>query len=297
MDNQFSHKLPDEMIHATLCGGQARLLLCRTTGVAGRAARIHHPSSTACAALSRLMTGTLMLSVMMKNPTDSVTVTIAGDGPVGKLTAVGMGNAVKVTAEYPQADVPPRADGHLDVGALVGHHGRLSVVKDLGMDRPYIGQVNLISGEIAEDFAQYYTASEQVSSLVALGARVYDGMPLSSGGLLIQALPGCSEETLQQLELRSMLFSDISYELADQSLDDLLSMWFDGLEPAVVKREPVEYRCDCSRERMARALAALGRDELENILHTDGFATLTCHFCRTARVFSEDEIKKLLEDS
>ena len=246
--------------------------------------------------MSRLMTGTLMLSVTMKNPTDSVTVTVAGNGPIGKLTAVGSQNTVKVTAEYPQADVPPRADGHLAVGALVGSSGRMSVVKDLGMDRPYVGQVNLVSGEIAEDFAQYYTVSEQVPSLVALGARVYDGEPLSTGGILVQALPGCTESLLQQLELRSMLFTDISHELAETDLSALIDAWFDGLQPVIVKKEPLCYRCDCSRERMLRALAALGRDELTDILNTDGFATLTCHFCRTARVFSEDEIRKLLED-
>ena len=173
----------------------------------------------------------------------------------------------------------------------------MSVVKDLGMDRPYVGQVNLISGEIAEDFAQYYTVSEQVPSLVALGARVYDGTPLSSGGILIQTMPGCTEETLSQLELRSMLFADISHELADQSLDRLTELWFDGLSPVVVKREPLMYRCDCSRERMLRALAAVGRDELEDILNKDGYATLTCHFCRKARVFSEEDIRRLLEDA
>ena len=287
----------DEMLHITLAGGQARALLCRTTQLSAEAARIHHPSNTACAAMSRLMSGTLMLSAVMKNPTDSVTVTVAGNGPIGKMTAVGMQNAVKVTAEYPQEDVPLRADGHLDVGGLVGRHGRMSVVKDLGMDRPYVGQVNLISGEIAEDFAQYYTVSEQVPSLVALGARVYDGTPLSSGGILIQTMPGCTEETLSQLELRSMLFADISHELADQSLDRLTELWFDGLSPVIVKREPLMYRCDCSRERMLRALAAVGRDELEDILNKDGYATLTCHFCRKARVFSEEDIRRLLEDA
>ena len=288
---------PDEMLHLTLKSGQARVLLCRTRALSEKAAHIHHPSNTACAAMSRLMTGTLMLSVMMKNERDSVTVTLAGDGPAGKLTAVGMQNRVKVTADYPQADVPPRTDGHLDVGGLVGHHGRLSVVKDLGLDRPYVGQVNLVSGEIAEDFAQYYAVSEQVDSLVALGARVYDGLPLSAGGILIQALPGCSEELLQQLELRSMLFSDISYELAERSLDELVSLWFDGLDPVLEKREPLEYRCNCSRERMSKALIALGREELEDILKTDGYATLTCHFCRTSRIFTEEDIRRFLEEA
>ena len=286
----------DEMLRLTLMDGQARVLLCRTTRLSQKMASIHIPSDTACAALSRLMSGTLMLSVMMKGEEDSVTVTVAGDGPIGKMTAVGRGGDVKVTADYPQQEVPRRADGHLDVGTLVGHHGRLSVIKDIGLKEPYIGQVNLVSGELGEDFAQYYTVSEQTPSLVALGARVSDGMPLSTGGILVQAMPGCEEETLNQLELRSMLFADISRELAENDLIDLANAWFDGLEPRLEGRQELHYRCDCSRERMERALAALGREELTDILHTDGFATLTCHFCRTSRVFDENDLRRLLEE-
>ncbi len=286
----------DEMLRLTLMDGQARVLLCRTTRLSQKMASIHIPSDTACAALSRLMSGTLMLSVMMKGEEDSVTVTVAGDGPIGKMTAVGRGGDVKVTADYPQQEVPRRADGHLDVGTLVGHHGRLSVIKDIGLKEPYIGQVNLVSGELGEDFAQYYTVSEQTPSLVALGARVSDGMPLSTGGILVQAMPGCEEETLNQLELRSMLFADISRELAENDLMDLANAWFDGLEPRLEGRQELNYRCDCSRERMERALAALGREELTDILNTDGYATLTCHFCRTSRVFDENDLRRLLEE-
>ena len=286
----------DEMLRLTLMDGQARVLLCRTTRLSQKMASIHIPSDTACAALSRLMSGTLMLSVMMKGEEDSVTVTVAGNGPIGKMTAVGRGGDVKVTADYPQQEVPRRADGHLDVGTLVGHHGRLSVIKDIGLKEPYIGQVNLVSGELGEDFAQYYTVSEQTPSLVALGARVSDGMPLSTGGILVQAMPGCEEETLNQLELRSMLFADISRELAENDLMDLANAWFDGLEPCLEGRQELNYRCDCSRERMERALAALGREELTDILHTDGYATLTCHFCRTSRVFDENDLRRLLEE-
>ena len=284
----------DEMLRLTLMDGEARVLLCRTTRLSQKMASIHIPSDTACAALSRLMSGTLMLSVMMKGEEDSVTVTVAGDGPIGKMTAVGRGGDVKVTAEYPQQEVPRRADGHLDVGALVGRHGRMSVIKDIGLKEPYIGQVNLISGELGEDFAQYYTASEQTPSLVALGARVSGGTPLSTGGILVQAMPGCTEETLNQLELRSMLFADISRELAENDLMDLANAWFDGLSPRLEGRQELHYRCDCARERMEKALAALGREELTDILRTDGYATLTCHFCRTARVFDENDLKRLL---
>lgn len=285
----------DEMLHMTLMGGQARVLLCRTTALSAEAARIHQPSDTGCAALSRLMSGTLMLGVMMKGENESVTVTVAGDGPIGKMTAVAHGGNVKVTAEYPQADVEKRKDGHLNVGGLVGHKGRLTVIKDLGMKEPYIGQVNLISGELGEDFAEYFTASEQTPSLVALGARVSGGVPLSTGGILIQAMPGCEEKTLEQLEVRSMLFADISRELAENDLESLARGWLDGLEPALIERQALSYRCDCSREKMERALVALGENELTDMIENDHHATLTCHFCRVAQEFSENDLRTLLE--
>ncbi len=293
-----AYKMPaDEMLHMTLMDGQARVLLCRTTALSQAAADIHQPSDTACAALSRLMSAALMLSVMMKGDKDSVTVTVAGNGPIGKMTAVAHGTHVKVTADNPQADVPKRADGHLDVGALVGHQGRLTVIKDLGLKEPYIGQVNLISGELGEDFAQYFTASEQTPSLVALGARVNGGLLLSTGGLLIQAMPGCSEELLNQLDVRSMLFADISRELAENDLEELAEGWFDGLDLKVIQKQPLAYVCDCSREKMARALVLLGRDELKDIIEHDHHTALTCRFCRTSQIFSEEELRRLLEEA
>ena len=199
MDENFAVlNLPDEMLHISLKEGQARVLLCRTTAMARRAAEIHRPSSTALAAMSRLMTATAMLGVMMKEPDASVTVTVAGDGPAGKLTAVAHGPHVKAAMAHPEADLPLKADGHLDVGGLVGHHGRLTVIKDLGLKEPYIGQCALVSGELGEDFAQYFTVSEQQPSLVALGALVHEGYCLSAGGVLVQAMPSAVYHILIQ---------------------------------------------------------------------------------------------------
>ena len=285
--------LPDEMLHITLIGGQAKVLLCRTTAMARKAAEIHCPSSTALAAMSRTMTATAMLGVMMKD--DSVTVTVAGDGPIGKITAVAHGGKVKISAHHPEADLPLKKDGHLDVGGLVGHHGRLTVIKDLGLKEPYIGQSQLVSGELGEDFAQYFTVSEQQPSLVALGCLVHDRYCLSAGGVLVQAMPGCSEELLEQLEIRSVFFSAISREVADVPLEDLAKAWFDGLEMQILEREPVCYQCDCSRDKMEKALIALGRSELQQLIDEDGHAELTCHFCRTAHQFSRQDLTELLE--
>ncbi len=287
--------LPDEMLHMTLMGGQAKVLLCRTTAMARKAAEIHCPSSTALAAMSRTMTATAMLGVMMKDESASVTVTVAGDGPIGKITAVAHGGNVKISAHHPEADVPLKKDGHLDVGGLVGRHGRLTVIKDLGLKEPYIGQTQLVSGELGEDFAQYFTVSEQQPSLVALGCLVHERYCLSAGGVLVQAMPGCEEELLEQLELRSVFFSAISREVADVALEDLAKAWFDGLDMKILSREAVAYRCDCSRDKMEKALIAMGGRDLRQLIDEDGQAELTCHFCRAVHHFTKQDLTELLE--
>ena len=191
--------------------------------------------------------------------------------------------------------MPLKKDGHLDVGGLVGRHGRLTVIKDLGLKEPYIGQSPLVSGELGEDFARYFTVSEQQPSLVALGCLAHEGNCLSAGGVLVQAMPGCSEETLEQLEMRSVFFTAISREVADVALEDLANAWFDGLDMRLLSREPVCFQCDCSREKMERALIAMGRSELRQLINEDGQAELTCHFCRTAHRFNRQELTDLME--
>ena len=294
MPNQSPVDLPDEMLHLSLCHGQVRVLICRTTALSREMALIHQPSPVALAACSRIMSGTLMLSVMMKSADDSVTVTVNGDGPAERIVCVGHGTEVKIAPTHPEIDLPLRKDGHLDVGSYIGHHGRLSVIKDLGLREPYCGQISLVSGEIGEDFAHYYTVSEQKPSIVALGALVSNGFCVSAGGVLVQPLPGCSEEILDQLEIRSMLFSSISREVADRTLDSLYTAWFDGLDPILLKRESIRWRCDCSRDKMERALIALGRTELTQMIQEDGGAELVCHFCRKNRQFTKEELTFLL---
>ena len=259
-----------------------------------RAADIHNATPVCTAALGRLMTGTAMLGVMMKGEKESVTVTIKGGGPMGTLVAVANHGNLKAYADNPQVELPPREDGKLDVGSAVGHEGRMSVVKDLGLREPYIGQSELISGELGLDFANYFTSSEQQPSLVALGVLVSGDAVLKAGGLLIQPLPGCSEETLSALELRSPMFADISREMTMASMEELLDGWFRGLKPEVLEEGPLSYKCDCSRERMERALISLGRRELNTIIAEDTGAELGCHFCHNHYAFTTEELKELL---
>ena len=159
----------DEMLQIDLCDGQVRVMLCETTQTVQRCADIHESTPVCTAALGRLMTGTLMLGIMMKGEDESVTVTLKGDGPMGSLVAVADHGYVRACADDCGIELPLREDGKLDVGSAVGHNGRMSVIKDLGLKKNYIGQCELVSGEIAMDFANYFTVSEQQPSLVALG--------------------------------------------------------------------------------------------------------------------------------
>ncbi len=295
MENLALLNLPDEILHMTVCDGMARVLLLRTTGMTRKAAQIHQPSDTAQAAMSRLMTATAMLGCMMKGEDDSVTVTVAGNGPAGKITCVANGTKVKIAPQNPQVELPLKKDGHLDVGGYIGHEGRLTVIKDLGLREPYVGQCQLVSGELGEDFAHYYTTSEQKPSVVALGCLVNNGTCLSSGGALIQPLPGCPDDVLDLLEIRSMFFTSISGEVAEEPLEDLAKKWFDGMDLKILEKESVSYQCDCSREKMEKALIAMGRRDLNELIEEDEGAELTCHFCRTSHQFTKEDLISLME--
>ncbi len=293
MDNGF--RQPDEILHIDLGNGQARVLLCTSTEMVQACRDIHGASAVAAAALGRLMTGTAMMGVMLKGDEESVTVTLKGGGPMGTLMAVANHGDLRACADDPTVEMPARADGKLDVGGAVGHEGRMTVVRDLGGGKQYIGQSEIVSGEIAMDFANYFTVSEQQPSLVALGVRVHDGLVLQAGGILIQPLPGCPEEMIDQLELRSPLFADISRELTFGPPEQLAEEWFRGLEPRILERTPVRYRCSCSRERMEKALISLGRRDLQSLIDEDRGAELSCHFCHRKHFFTTEQLREMLE--
>ena len=291
---QFERNAADEMLHLTLLGGQARVLLCETTAMVQRCADIHNTTPVCTAAMGRLLTGTAMLGVMMKGAGESVTVTIKGDGPMGTLVAVAEHGDVRACCDNPYVSLPLREDGKLDVGGAVGHHGRMSVVKDLGLREPYIGQCELVSGELGIDFASYFTLSEQQPSLVALGVLVEGDAVLKAGGLLIQPMPGCQESTIDQLELRSPMFAEISRELAMAPKEQLAEEWFRGMEPTLLDRTPLSWRCTCSRERMERALISMGRKDLQEIIDDGEGAELGCHFCHSKYSFTTEELRGLM---
>ena len=285
----------DHILHITLAEGMVRGLLITATETVQEAQRIHNTSPVATAALGRMLMGTSMLSSMLKEDHSSVTVTIDGGGALGRLVCVGDRSSVRGSIENPKLELPLRPDGKLSVGRAIGTKGRMSVVKDLGLKSPYIGQVALQSGEIAEDFAHYFLTSEQSPSLVSLGVLVAKEVVLAAGGILLQPLPGCTDDIIEQLELRSPLFGEISRELAHEPMETLMSSWFQGLQPVILESTPLSYRCQCSRPRMEKALIALGREELTRMIEDeiDG-AELCCHFCKVVHHFTTHDLIRLL---
>lgn len=284
----------DQIIHFTLADGAVRGLMMQTTQTVAEAQRLHESSAVATAALGRALTGAAMLSANLKEPNASVTLTIDGDGPLGKIVCVGDGETVRGLVTNPRATLPLR-DGKLDVGRAVGRHGRISVVKDLRLKSPYIGQLEIQSGEIAADLAWYYVKSEQTPSLVSLGVIASDTAVASAGGVLLQPMPGCPSDVIDQLEMRSPIFGDIASELQHESPDALLDLWFQGLTPVRLSQNPIAYRCPCSRERMERALISLGTQELTRMIadEVEG-AEMVCSFCTKKYNFTTHDLIRLL---
>ena len=285
------------LLRLTLMGGQARVFLCDTTQMAQQARDIHHASNTCSAAMGRMIAATAIMGAGLKSEGDRITATINGGGPAGPLCAVaGPDGVVKVTIENPELELALKPNGKLDVGGAIGKEGQLTVMRSFGYGEPYVGRVALVSGEIAEDFAMYYLESEQIPSLCALGTLVGEEI-LAAGGLLIQAMPGCSEELLDALEIRAELFGAISQLLQEMTLEEIVSGCFRGLEPEILEEIPLRLHCDCSREYIERVLLSMGEGEIRDMIEKQNGCEVSCHFCRRSYAFTGDELEALLEQA
>ena len=284
----------DKIISYLIAEGQARAFVAETTQTCRKAMQTHHLSHVATAALGRTLTCAAMIGIQMKNEQDSLTVTIKGDGPLGGITVSAKNNGdVKGYVDYPNTELVLRADGKLDVGGAVGKIGRLTVIKDLGMKEPYVGNVELQSGEIADDFAYYFAVSEQQPSAVALGVLTGNGTVKSAGGVIIQPLPGCSEEILRFFENSVPLLTDISAHFVGNTAKDVGELLFAPVQHVVQKVYPVRFFCDCSRKRLKRLLSSMGEEEINDMIEKQNGAEVTCHFCNKIYRFSAEELKTL----
>lgn len=267
------------------------------TDIVSEIEKIHRTSAVVTAALGRLAMGTSLVGFGLKGEGDSVTLRINGGGPIGSLTAVSdyLGN-VKCYCDNNIVEIPLRPDGKLNVGGAVGTDGTLSVIKDLGLKEPYIGQTELVSGEIAEDITEYFAESEQTPTVCALGVLVNPGLTVKrAGGFLLQLLPFAPDESIDIIERNISKISSVT-SLMEQgmSAEDIALMTLDGLEPNALDDFEVSYRCDCSRERTERILKSLGEKELKE-LSQDETTEVKCHFCGKAYNFTSAEILSLIE--
>ena len=270
------------------------------TAMVERAREIHDTWPVATAALGRLLMGASMMGNMLKAENGSVTLRINGGGPLGSVTAVSdcEGN-VRGYVQNGAVDVPRKAHAKLDVGAAVGDNGELTVIKDIGMKEPYIGSVQLVGGEIAEDLAAYFVESEQIPTACALGVLIAPDQTVSvAGGYLIQLLPGADDWVITCIEAGIGEVGAVSTHLANGlSAQEVLEKVLSDFELEVLEETPVEYRCYCSAERVSRALIAMGKDELNALIEEQGSAELTCQFCDAIYRFEKEDLEELLRQA
>ena len=268
-----------------------------STDIVCKAERLHKTSATCSAALGRLLTGAALMGSMLKDDRDRITLRVNGGGPAGLLIACtdGTGN-VKGCIDHPLVEMPPRADGHLDVGGAVGRDGVLTVIRDNKLQKePTVGQVPLVSGEIAEDLTAYYAYSEQIPTVCALGVLVDPDLSIHcAGGYLVQLLPGATDVEITRLEANIAAMPSVTEMLqAGATPRDMMEKALAGFAPSVLETRQVSYRCDCSEERTREMLLSLGRRELEKLRDEDPRCEVVCHFCHSKYEF---DLNRLLAE-
>ncbi len=282
----------NKLLKALAFNNQLSVSVLDTTDMVNDAVKIHKLSPLSAAALGRTLTVCTFMSSTLKNKEDKLSVTVAGDGVGGKITVCGNGDlAMRGVIDNPQADLPLRADGKLDVGGCVGKNGRLTVIKSMGLKEPYSGSAKLVTGEIAEDFTSYYALSEQQPTAIALGVKIGTDLTcVGAGGVIIQALPFAEEENLIKAEKIIGELKNVSTQIQELGAEGVLEKYF-GKIP--FERYIPEYKCLCSREYIERVLVSLGKAELDDIIEKEGSVKVGCQFCNKEYVFRQEDVEKL----
>ena len=287
----------DEIIRAITTDGYVKASVITGRDLVERARNIHTLLPVATAALGRTLMAASMMGDALKIDGSSVTLQIKGGGHLGTVLAVSddCGN-VRGYVQNPHVELMEKAPGKLDVGRAVGENGSLTVIKDLGMKEPYIGTIDLLSGEIADDVAAYFVESEQIPTACALGVLVgTDQSVTAAGGYLIQLLPGAGEDIITKIEAGVARVGSVSRAL-EGVLDGegLLRAVLSDFELEILETHPVEYRCYCSRDRVTRALISMGREELADLIAEQGKAELTCQFCDKVYRYTREDLEEIL---
>lgn len=289
--------MKDQMVRAFAADGMIRAFAASTGNLVEEARAIHNTAPVVTAALGRMLTAGVMMGAMMKNPEDRLTIKIDGAGPMrGVLVTADCSGHVKGYPYENMVILPPNAKGKLDVSGAIGA-GILTVISDTGLKEPYVGQVELVSGEIAEDIAYYYASSEQVPSSVGLGVLVNpDSTVNCAGGFIIQLMPGCPEETISRLEECMKDVTGVTDILKEgKTAEEMLRGILAPLDPVVTDTTDCSFYCNCSRERVSRALMTVGEKELRSMISDGKPVELSCHFCGKSYTFSVKDLERMLK--
>ena len=287
----------DQIVRAVAADGTIRAFAAVTTHLVEEARLMHDASGVAIAALGRTLTAAAIMSKMLKSENDVLTIQIKGDGPLGSIVTVADAEAnVRGYVNNPFVELPLNSLGKFDVSGAVGKNGYLNVIRDLGLKEPYVGYVELYTGEIGEDIAYYYAFSEQVPSVVSLGVLVApDGRVINAGGYIIQMMPGAEDGLAEALENRIGSLKPVTTLLEEgKSPEDLLKLILGEMGLEITEEYPCKYLCNCSRERMERNLISLGAKEILEIASEQHGAELQCHFCNRKYYFTENELLGLI---
>ncbi len=291
--------MSDYIIRATAAEGQLRGFAATTRELVENAKNAHSTSPVATAALGRMLTAGAMMGVMMKGDQDLLTIKAEGDGPIGGVTVTADSHGrVKGYAYHPEVMLPPNALGKLDVGGAMGK-GKLSVIRDIGMKDPYVGQTELVTGEIAEDLTYYFAISEQTPSSVGLGVLMNkDNTVRQAGGFILQVMPGASEEVISGLEQKLAQITSVTALLENgETPEMILEQLLGGFGLEILDRIPTAFVCGCSRERIEKALISVGKKELEAMIGDGETIEVACHFCNKKYPVTVEELKELLRQA
>ncbi len=290
----------DKITKAVTKGGLIRIYAVNSKETVEKARELHQTSPLASAALGRLMTGGLLIGGMQKEDNVDITLQMRGGGPLGIVLAVADSHGtVRGYIENPQVELPLNSRGKLDVGGGIGREGYLSVVRDMKLKEPYVGQVPLQTGEVGDDLAFYFAQSEQIPSLVALGVLIdRDRTVKQAGGFIVQIMPDCDEFSLKKFEKAAEGITSVTAMLErGMSNKEIIREVMKDFEVDILGESEVCYQCRCSEERMRRAIVSLGKSEIQSIIEEQGEAEIVCQFCDKAYTFGKEELLKMLEEA
>lgn len=285
----------DRIVKGVCFGGKARVALIDTTEAVNALIKTHDLTPLAAAALGRTLTAGAYISANLKNDSDRFNLVIDGNGPIGKICVAGeKRGTVKGFVEEPHVDLPLRADGKLDVGGAVGKKGEIVVIKDLGLKEPYIGRCELVSGEIAEDFAMYLFKSEGIKGAVALGVLNDKNGCKASGGIIVEALPDADDNAIFMLEDIMTNFTAISSMIAEKSIEEIGDFYFGHLDAEFFPAEPIELFCGCE-SKIRNVIISLGKAEADDIIKERGEIEVKCDYCRKAYKYTAEDVEQLFK--